>query len=320
MDAATVARFAADFRKVWLAGADAAIPFGIAVSGGPDSLALLLLAHAFKPGLIEAATVDHGLRAESAAEAAEVARICAGLCVPHRTLSVQVEKGNLQETARTARYAALGGWANERGLIAVATAHHADDQAETLLMRLNRASGLRGLASIRGTNWTPVGNRGTLIFRPLLHWRKAELEAIVADAGLAPVRDPSNTDMRFDRARVRAALAGADWLDPAAIARSASHLAAAELALNWAVDREWGEGVRAVGEGFAYGPTEAPDAIRLAVLERMIAFCGGTPPRGGELAALEDRLRRGGKATLGGTIMDVSRGEWTVRPEPGRRR
>lgn len=286
------------------------------MSGGPDSLALLLLANAFKPGLVEAATVDHGLRAESAMEAAEVARVCERLGVPHRTIAVTVEGGNVQDAARSARYAALDAWANERGLVAVATAHHADDQAETLLMRLNRASGLRGLASIRATNWIAESATGTMIVRPLLLWRKAELERIVVDAGLVAAADPSNTDPRFDRARVRAGLAAADWLDLGAIARSAAHLADAEFALDWAVGREWEAEVRESGGGYSYIPIEAPTAIRLRILERMIAFAGGHPPRGGELAALEQRLRAGGKATLGGTIVEVKRGEWTVRREP----
>ena len=255
------------------------------------------------------------MRPESADEARAVADICAALGVPHRTLAVEVAAGNVQSEARKARYAALVGWASERGLIAVATAHHADDQAETLLMRLNRASGLRGLASIRTSNW--IG--GTMIVRPLLLWRKTELVRIVADAGIVAAADPSNVDPRFDRARLRAALAEADWLDPGAIARSAAHLADAEFALNWATDREWEAQVGDSADGYRYTPLEAPLAIRLGVLERMIAFVGGNPPRGGELAALEERLCGGGKATLGGAIVEVRRGEWTVLPEPGRR-
>ena len=119
---------------------------GLAVSGGPDSLALLLLASEALPGQVEAATVDHGLRAESAAEAEAVAQICATLGVPHAILTVEVATGNVQAEARRARYAALGGWLAARDLAALATAHHADDQAETLLLRLNRAIGVAGLA------------------------------------------------------------------------------------------------------------------------------------------------------------------------------
>jgi tRNA(Ile)-lysidine synthase len=291
--------------------------FGVAVSGGPDSLALLLLAQACRPGLVEAATVDHGLRPESAAEAAMVAATCVELGIAHRTLTVDVAGGNLQDAARTARYTALGQWAAERGLTTVVTAHHADDQAETVLMRLNRASGIHGLAGIRASRWVPT--TGTQIIRPLLAWRKAELEAIVAAAGIAPAVDPSNRDLRFDRAQLRERLAAADWLDTAAIARSASHLADAEFALNWAIGREWDENVREEGGGFCYSPVEAPDAIRRGVLRLMIASCGGSEVRGGELATLEMRLRPGGKATLGRCILLCRRGRWTVTPEPGRR-
>lgn len=291
--------------------------FGVAVSGGPDSLALLLLAHALRPGLVEAATVDHGLRSESAGEAEQVARICGALGIPHCIIPVRLEPGNVQEAARKARYAGLGSWAAGRGLTSVATAHHADDQAETVLMRLNRASGLRGLAAIRAVTGVPT--TGTQIFRPLLAWRKAELEQIVDDARLTAVRDPSNTDARFDRARLREGLAGADWLDPAAIARSAGHLADAARALGWAIDREWEERVREEEEAIVYSPTDAPQAIRLGILERMIVSTAGIVPRGGELAGLEERLRSGGKATLGSAVVEVKRGIWRVSPEPGRR-
>jgi tRNA(Ile)-lysidine synthase len=173
----------------------------LAVSGGPDSLAMLVLAHLASPGMVEAATVDHGLRPESAGEAAHVAAVCQALGVPHAILSVNVGPGNVQANARSARYAALGAWAQERGLQSIATAHHADDQAETVLMRLNRASGLGGLAGIRAKT---AGDGGPPVIRPLLGWRKQELEAVVSAADLFFVRDPSNVDVRFDRARLRA--------------------------------------------------------------------------------------------------------------------
>ena len=118
-----------------MAGPGAAL--GLAVSGGGDSLALLLLAHAALPGRVKAATVDHGLRQESADEADRVARYCAELGVAHTTLTVSVARGNTQEQARKASYAALGDWAKENDLGALATAHQMDDQAETFLMRLN---------------------------------------------------------------------------------------------------------------------------------------------------------------------------------------
>ncbi|MEC7398775.1 MAG: tRNA lysidine(34) synthetase TilS, partial [Pseudomonadota bacterium] len=118
------------------------------MSGGPDSLALLLLAQAAFPGMVEAATVDHGLRSESADEARFVAGLCRDRGIPHEILTCAVEAGNMQDRARSARYAALDQWAKEHAIAAIATAHHADDQAETLLMRLNRGSGLSGLSGI----------------------------------------------------------------------------------------------------------------------------------------------------------------------------
>src|SRR5262245_4822549 len=134
--AEAIDRFAADL--------DALIPpgarIGIAVSGGPDSLALLLLAAKARPNAIEAATVDHGLRPESADEAAMVASLCNRLGVPHRVLPADWSEppiSNVQSEARAMRYRLLNDWAIERGLAAIATGHHADDQAETLLMRLS---------------------------------------------------------------------------------------------------------------------------------------------------------------------------------------
>src|SRR5690606_9722008 len=109
---------------------------GLAVSGGPDSLALLLLAAAARPGLVAVATVDHGLRPASADEAAMVAEVCSQLGVSHRTLLTdwpEPPQANIQSAARAMRYRLLGEWAEEQGLPAIATAHHADDQAETLL-------------------------------------------------------------------------------------------------------------------------------------------------------------------------------------------
>src|SRR4051794_20667325 len=140
-------RFVRDLDALSASGAR----IGIAVSGGPDSLALLLLAAAARPGKIDAATVDHGLRPGSREEAEMVAGVCAILGVPHAILTAQWENrpiSAIQERAREERYRLLAHWAKERELDAIATAHHLDDQAETLLMRLARGSGVRGLAGM----------------------------------------------------------------------------------------------------------------------------------------------------------------------------
>ena len=312
-----VTRFSAGCTRLWPAGDLPGRTLGLAVSGGPDSLALLLLAAATRPGALEAATVDHGLRVESAGEAEMVAALCARLGVPHETLAVTVAAGNLQGEAREARYTALGAWAQSRGIHALATAHHADDQAETVLMRLNRASGLHGLAGIRPVAPEPL--TGLMLLRPVLDWRRSELAEIVARAGIDPVADPSTTDRRFDRARIREALASAEWIDPAAVARSASHLAQAEEALNWAVGIEWSANVVEQDATIAYRPVDAPRAIRLQILERAISLMGGSDVRGGALARLADELSPGGKATLGGVLISVERDVWRITPEPPRR-
>src|SRR5438270_2679511 len=188
---ALVERFSADLDA--LAAPNGRI--GVAVSGGPDSLALLLLAAAARPGQVEAATIDHGFRAEAPDEAAFVAAVCDRLGVRHATLTArwsEIPETAIQERARNKRYRLLGYWAEERGLDAIATAHHAEDQAETLLMRLARGSGVRGLAGMRPRSVSPGAH--VRLVRPLLGWRRSELEQVCSAAGLTPVADPSNLD------------------------------------------------------------------------------------------------------------------------------
>lgn len=314
---ALIDRLRVDLACIWPeAAATPTARLGLAVSGGPDSLALLLLAHAARPGGIAAATVDHGLRPESAAEAAEVARICALLGVPHEILRVAVAQGNLQAQARVARYAALDAWMAQHALPALATAHHADDQAETLLMRLNRAGGVAGLAGVRARGRVPGSDR--LLLRPLLDWRRDALSAVVAGAGLVPADDPSNADDRFDRVRLRQALAQADWLDVPAIAASAAHLADADAALDWAAAREWSEAVASEGLGLIYRP-RAPRAIALRVLARIVHQLDGESPRGAALARLFDSLVAKQPASIGNLVARPLPGGWSFTKSPQRR-
>jgi tRNA(Ile)-lysidine synthase len=310
-------RFAGALDTLWPEGRrDPQARLGLAVSGGPDSLALLLLAASALPGRVEVATVDHRLRAASAAEAAEVAHLCESLGVPHSTLAVAVAPGNVQAEARRARYGALAQWIEARGLAALVTAHHADDQAETLLLRLNRASGVAGLAGTRARGTVPDSEIPLL--RPLLGWRRAELAAIVDEAGIVAAQDPSNSDDRFDRARLRKALRDAEWLDIEAIAESASHLADADAALDWAAHREWREAVRTEGPAMIYRP-QAPRAVALRVLARVVARLDGEEPRGSAVARLFAGLVAGQTCSIGNLVARPSFDGWTFTPAPKRR-
>ncbi len=224
-DAILIARFREDLARL-LPSLTEEGRLGLAVSGGPDSIALLLLAHDTLPDRIAAATVDHGLRPEAAAEARFVAELCADRGIPHATLVVTVadDGGGHSGLGPCGPLCGPSRMGAGRGLAALATAHHADDQAETLLMRLARGAGLAGLAGVRALRRT----ESVPVVRPLLGWRKAELVGIVESAGILPVADPSNADPRYDRTAARTLMAGTDWLDPARLARVAAHLAEAE--------------------------------------------------------------------------------------------
>lgn len=301
-------------------------PLGLAVSGGPDSLALLLLAHAAAPDLISVASVNHGLRAEASEEVALVEQISADLGAPFRALTVEVQPGNLQARAREARYAALAKWADEAGLGAVATAHHADDQAETLLMRLARGSGLAGLAGVRAAAHVP--NSEMPLLRPLLSWTKVELEEVIAAAGISAVQDPSNRDERFERVRVRNHLAENDWLDPVALSSSAGHLADAWRAIEWYAQIDWEEMVHKEDSGAAYRYyANVPRAIAIETIVRIIRELGGAVTRG-EAGRAFDRLWQEQNASLGGVLIvpgtetiaraGVTMRVWNFVPEPPR--
>lgn len=311
-----VARFREGLVALWPEAVDEkSARLGVAVSGGPDSTALLLVAAAALPERVEAMTVDHGLRPESGREAEEVAALCSRLRVPHVSLGIEVGPGNVQAEARAGRYAAMASWIAERGLAALATAHHADDQAETLLMRLNRASGVAGLAGARARGQVP----GTDIplLRPLLGWRRVELGEIVATAGIAPAEDPSNTDDKYDRVRIRQALAGADWLDVAAIARSAEHIAEADAALDWMAALEWRSCVKKEPMGLGYRP-QAPRAVVLRVIARIIRELDGAEPRGGAVVRVLDALIEGRPASIGNLVVRPNSGRWSFSKAPVR--
>ncbi len=308
---ARVRRFADDFTRLTDAGPDDRI--GIAVSGGPDSLTLLLLAAAVFPERVEAATVDHGLRPAATDEALMVADLCATRGIPHSILRLEgLPPGNVSAQARTARYAALDNWMEAQHLDWLLTAHHADDQLETMIMRLNRGSGVAGLSGVRA-------KQGRIV-RPLLGWRRAELVALVVEAGIIAVDDPSNRDDRFDRARLRKALAGADWLDPLAASASAAALADADAAIEWAVDAV--ESLHVIERDGAISFDRHHQDFPVEIVRRIVLRClllvdPACRPRGDALTRLIETLTKGSVATLGNVI---ARGGhlWLFHPAPPR--
>lgn len=278
---------------------------GIAVSGGKDSTALLLLAAAARPNHVEAATVDHGLRPDSLEEAQKVAELCARSAVPHDILTAiwaATPTAGLQERARAERYRLLGRWALERGLDAIATGHHADDQAETFLMRLQRGAGVNGLAGMRRRSSVP-GVPSLPLLRPLLTWRRAELASVCASAGASTIEDPSNDDEQFERVRIRKTLAGANWLDPAVVTLSAAHLGEAQAALEWSTEQQWQRSVKVSDESISYSASDAPSEIRRRIAARAIGWLATEGPdelRGRELDRIIRTLEQGEAATLRG--------------------
>jgi tRNA(Ile)-lysidine synthase len=313
-------------------------PFGqakaflIAVSGGPDSTALLLMTAewARRRGKmrIEAATVDHGLRPESANEAKAVGEICARLGIGHRILQWKGVKptSRLQERAREARYRLLVDYAKAIGADAVMTAHHADDQAETVLFRLLRGSGLTGL---RGMDSITERDDMT-IARPLIGLKKRDLIAFANARGAPFIDDPSNTDPRFARTRLRALLArldeeglNAETLDR--LARRARETEEALAHLTAEVEAQVGS-ERTIDARALFA---APIVIVHRILARRIAEAGGRDPTRIGLkkiemltAGLRDALKeqRAYGANVGGSLVRLTaKGRLSFALEPPRK-
>ena len=310
----TVARFAADLGALVAPGER----LGIAVSGGPDSLALLLLAAEARPGMVEAATVDHVLRDGSADEAAMVAGLCQRMNVPHQILTANwadPPRANIQAEARAMRYRLLGGWAQANRLPAVATAHHADDQAETMIMRLARGSGIAGLGGSRASR--PLIDTVRLI-RPLLGWRKADLVALIEAAGIEAVDDPANRDPRHDRSRIRRWLADAGWADPARLAVSATALREADEALDWSLAPLITARIARDGDTLTIEPFDLPRELRRRLLLAAFAELLAPTPRGPELTRALTALEAGETVTLSGLKLEGGE-RWRVSHAPARK-
>jgi tRNA(Ile)-lysidine synthase len=283
----------------------------VGVSGGADSLALVLLADAWaraRGGRVVALTVDHRLRPESAGEAQRVATWLAARGIDHEIL---VRKGaaparNVEAAARAARYALLEEWCRSRSCLHLLLAHHLEDQGETLLLRLGRGSGVDGLSSMPSM----LELAHCRVLRPLLGVPRDRLAALLVAEGQAWIEDPSNDDPRFARTRVRR-LRGAlaqEGLSPLRLAATARRLARSRAVLDEATDRRLAAAVRLDPAGFALADPAillaAPEDIALRALARLLAVVGGSehPPRLERLERLLSRLRHkgGSGATLAG--------------------
>jgi len=311
----------------------------LAVSGGPDSTALLVLAARWAkrrkraPKLL-AVTVDHGLRLEAAGEAAAVERLARRLGVAHRTLRWRGRKpkAGLQDAARRARYRLLAQAAVEAGFAHVATAHTLDDQAETVLFRLARGSGLNGLAGMADALPLPTAaGSGVFLVRPLLGVAKTRLIATLHAAGVAYSEDPSNRDPRFMRSRLRALMPALarEGLDARGLSRLAMRMRRAESTVEFAVE--------AARQALAPGPWRErgpivfatarfaglPEEVGLRLLGRAIAQAGDEGPvELGKLEALYDSLRRapsGLRRTLAGALITLKSDRLSVERAPARR-
>lgn len=302
----------------------------LAVSGGPDSTALLLLAarwHALGTAstVLSVATVDHGLRDTSRAEAVAVGRLAASLGLPHAVLDLpaRLPATRLQEAARHARYDRLVDHARALGAGAIATAHTLDDQAETVLFRLMRGSGLTGLAGMRAER--DLG--GVRLIRPLLGLAKAELVAVCRQAGTAFAEDPSNEDPRFARARLRALLPplAQEGLDARRLARLAHRAARAEAALEAAAIEAaarltLGTGPVTIAR---VGFVDLPDEIGLRLIGRALDRAGQGTVELAKLEALHQWVKglapdACGARTLAGAAVRVTRARITVARAPAR--
>jgi len=328
--------------KALFAGLEDLPALALAVSGGPDSTALMLLAARWrdarkrdKPKLI-AITVDHGLRKESQREAADVARLARKLKVAHRTLrwSGAKPKTGLQQAARAARYRLLAQAAQKLRASHILTAHTLDDQAETVLIRMTRGSGLTGLAAMTRVAPLPVAGRGAIaIVRPLLDVPKARLIATLKAAKISYADDPSNRDPRFTRARLRGLMAdlAAEGLSASRLAQLARRLQRAERALVSATERAAAELKRpaAVSGAVAFdagGFARLPAEIALRLLGRAITSVGDEGPV--ELAKLEslktalDAAQPGGlkrfRRSLAGALVTLAGGQITIERAPPR--
>jgi tRNA(Ile)-lysidine synthase len=321
----------------------------LAVSGGPDSMALMWLAAQWRKRLkrgpkLVAVTIDHGLRKEAAAEARAVKKLATSLGIAHTTLRWSGAKPSrgIPAAARDARYSLLTKTARKYDARYILTAHTRDDQAETVLMRLARGSGVSGLTGMRpGVRLDVTENDFVILHRPLLGIAKARLVATLDAAKIPYADDPTNRDPTFTRARLRMSMSvlAREGLTTARLALLADRILRVEIALyetvnaaqNKLAPAPWPKGKPIVMDLNALG--DLPSEVQLRLIGRAIDWLGNEGPV--ELAKLEalcealdgaiidwglspktaGRFRR----TLAGAVVTAARGELRVEPAPPRR-
>ncbi|WP_028351330.1 tRNA lysidine(34) synthetase TilS [Bradyrhizobium murdochi] len=311
----------------------------LAVSGGPDSLALMWLAARWRRALsrgprLIAVTVDHGLRPEAAREARGVKRVARSLDLPHRTLrwTGAKPKTGLPAAAREARYRLLAKAARASGATHILTAHTRDDQAETLLMRMLRGSGIAGLAAMARES----EREGVWLARPLLDIPKSRLVATLDKAKIAFADDPTNRDVSFTRPRLRALMPALaeEGGDSRNLARLASRLARANAAIEVLADgaerylavRDRDDATRFGFDAQAFAGL--PEEIRLRLLKRAIDRVGHEGPAElgkveALLTVLDNAIANGQKQsrlkkTLAGAAISLTGGRIYIDAAPPR--
>lgn len=290
---------------------EAAPRLAVGVSGGADSLALVVLADGWaraRGGHVTALTVDHGLRPEAAGEAARVGEWMAGRGIGHVILRGEqpLPATNLQAEARALRHRLLRDWCATAGVLHLLLAHTQGDQAETLLLRLARGSGVSGLAGMAAVAWTPQAR----ILRPLLSVPRAALEAVLQSLGQEWIQDPSNRNEAFGRVRMRRLLPSleGEGASPLRLAGTARRLGATRQMVEDAVADLLACAVAPHPAGFAHlDPAkfrEASQDVGVRALRTVLACVGGGP-FGPRAERAEAALRRLGeeRATLGGCLL-----------------
>jgi tRNA(Ile)-lysidine synthase len=297
------------------------VPIALAVSGGGDSVAMLALARRMH-GALTVLTVDHGLRPESADEAAGVARLCDDYGITHETLHWQaVDGGNLAANAREGRYRLMAEACRKRGICVLLTGHTLDDQAETVLMRLGRGSGVDGMAGIRPR----VDLWGVCILRPLLGVSRQRLRHFLKEQKIGWIDDPSNEDRTRTRIMARDAVAVLSPLGmtPERLSDTAARMADARIVLEGEADRLAGGCTVSPLGHVTVDPVSLTTASRDTahrLLARILCAVSGQVYRP-RLSALTDLLRDLGRPdfagrTLHGCRIDPWRGGIAVQREP----